>query len=145
MPLRGDRPGAGCVAVEAPGDNVGNGRDSGLVAALFLTRPWLLLVAAMLAVVVVVVPGGAARACSCMTFTVDSALAGGAAAFVGMPQAEIDGASAGQTYGPRGWQFEVETVVKGELPDQVEVWQSSGGECGPTFTVRRRVGVVLRR
>ena len=81
-----------------------------------------------------------------MTFTVDSALAGGVAAFVGTPQAEIDGALAGQqTDGPRGWQFEVETVVKGELPDQVEVWQSAGGECGPTFTVRRQVGVVLRR
>jgi hypothetical protein len=100
----------------------------------------------MLAVGVVVVPGGSARACSCMTFTVDSALAGGVAAFVGTPQAVIDGASAGQeTYGPRGWQFEVEAVVKGDLPDQVEVWQSAGGACGPTFTVRRRVGVVLRR
>ena len=34
MPLRGDRPGAGCVAVEAPGDNAwAMGANSGLVAA----------------------------------------------------------------------------------------------------------------
>ena len=146
MPLRGELPGVGCVAVEVPGDNSGNGRDSGLVAARSWTKPWLLLVSALLTVVVVAVPGGSARACSCMTFTVDSALAGGVAAFVGTPQAEIDGALAGQqTYGPRGWQFEVEAVVKGALADEVEVWPSAGGECGPTFTVRRRVGVVLRR
>ena len=35
-------------------------------------------------------------------------------------------------------------MVKGELPDRVEVWPGGGG-CGPTFTVGQRVGVVLRR
>jgi outer membrane protein assembly factor BamB len=108
----------------------------------------LIIVAAVVAGVlaVAVMPGDRARACSCAEFTLESALAGGAAAFVGTPEAEVEDAPAGRLpEGPSGWRFDVEAVVRGELPDRVEVWPAGGGDCGPTFTVGQRVGVVLRR
>ncbi len=83
-------------------------------------------------------PGLPARACSCIEFTIESAVADGVAAFVGVARAEH-----GES--PRGWTFDVEAVVKGDLPDQVEVWQAGRGECGPGFEIGSRVGVVVRR
>jgi hypothetical protein len=88
--------------------------------------------------VVALAPARPVGACSCAVFTMESALEEGAAAFVGVARDEHGDA-------PRGWTFDVAEVVKGELPAQVEVWQASGGLCGPNFEVGEVVGVVVRR
>jgi hypothetical protein len=96
--------------------------------------------------VVTMLPDGRARACSCVEFTLETALADGDAAFVGTVAAEIAGSPAADTsQQARGWRFDVEAVVKGDVAGPVEVWQASEGSCGPSFDVGQRAGVIVRR
>jgi hypothetical protein len=91
------------------------------------------------------VTGPTASACSCAEFTLDSALAEGDAAFVGTAVDRDEGDDSGFDMAVR-WRFEVSSVVKGELPETLEVWSGrDDGDCGVVFGFGEQVGVVLRR
>ena len=86
-----------------------------------------------------------ALACSCVEFTLESALAEGVAAFVGVATDRQEGDDTGFDVAVK-WRFDVTTVVKGELPAALDVWSGQGdADCGAVFVVGEPVGVVLRR
>ena len=111
---------------------------------LALVFSLLALVAAQL-VGVAALTNPSAAACSCVQFTLDSALGEGDAAFIGTAVDHEERASTGFGMATR-WSFEVSDVVKGELPAMLDVWSGQdGGDCGAEFELGELVGVVLRR
>jgi hypothetical protein len=85
-------------------------------------------------------------ACSCAEFTFETALAESEAAFVGAAlERRIEG-EVGSVPLPVVIAFDVAEVVKGELPDRIDVWTGEGdGDCGITVEIGELVGIVLNR
>jgi hypothetical protein len=84
-------------------------------------------------------------ACSCAEFTLETALADGEAAFVG---AAVERRMEGEvgSYLPVVVTFDVVDVVKGELPDTVDVWTGEGdADCGIAVEIGEMVGIVVDR
>jgi hypothetical protein len=84
-------------------------------------------------------------ACSCAEFTFESEFAEAEAAFVG---AAVERRMEGEvgSWLPVVVTFDVAEVVKGELPDRIEVWTGEGdGDCGITVEIGEVVGIMLDR
>ncbi len=92
-----------------------------------------------------------ASACSCASLGLDRILEGAAAVFVGTPvgryeigHTQVDEDAPWQA--PVRWQFEVDTVLVGDVAELVEVGTGYGeGDCGVDFSRTGRVGVVASR
>ena len=84
-----------------------------------------------------------AFACSCVEYTLDSAVAEGTAAFVGTAvERRVEGSPGSE---PVVVTFDVADVVKGELPARIEAWTGEGGgDCGAEVDIGELVGIVLR-
>ena len=84
-----------------------------------------------------------AFACSCAQYTLESAVADGAAAFVGTAvDRRVEGSPGSE---PVVVTFDVTDVVKGELPSRIEAWTGEGGgDCGAEVDIGELVGIVLR-
>src|SRR5262245_18241517 len=94
---------------------------------------WLPVVVGLIAVHLVTtafVVDRQAHACSCVQSTLDAALAEADAAFVGTAvERRMEGAMG--SWMPVVITFDVAEVVKGELPDRIDVWTGEGdGDCG---------------
>ena len=90
-----------------------------------------------------------AYGCSCVEIQVHEAIdEHTAAAFIGTAVAVQErpdggGVAGGGFVEPLVWTFEVETVLKGEVPGEVQVGSGLGdADCGYDFTNAGRVGVV---
>ncbi len=94
---------------------------------------------------------GPANACSCARPDLDRALEGAAAVFVGtaVGRYEIgyaEGEEDGPWQAPVRWQFEVDMVMVGDVPELVEVGTGYGdADCGVDFARTGRVGIVASR
>ncbi|HEX4982976.1 MAG TPA: hypothetical protein VFV63_14815 [Ilumatobacteraceae bacterium] len=103
----------------------------------------VLAVVSFLLVATALVEDHEAAACSCIAYTLDSAVADGTAAFVGTAVDRRVEGSPGST--PVVLTFDVAEVVKGELPSRIDVWTGEGdGDCGAQVDIGELVGIVLQ-
>ena len=80
-----------------------------------------------------------------MEFTLETALADGEAAFVGAAVERRMEGEVGSNL-PVVVTFDVVEVVKGELPDRIDVWTGEGdGDCGIEVEIGEMVGIVVDR
>jgi hypothetical protein len=98
---------------------------------------------------VVVLDGPAAHACSCAAGPIGTGLGLADAAFIGTVARvpDLDLGDVESSLSPVTWEFDVESVLKGELPARVDVTTAiSGASCGFEGMARGdRVGVLLER
>jgi hypothetical protein len=104
------------------------------------------LLAALAVVAAALVAVADASACSCVVLDLDRDLPAADAAFVGHVVSREADKPIVSTADPVRWTFEVETAVKGELPQRVVVLAAvDSASCGLGLEEGQRAGLLLDR
>lgn len=110
----------------------------------------IVLVVILAAVLTTLLPAGEARACSCAPSTPAETLKGAEASFVGtlldVEEPTPGPSGAIRLPGTVPYRFEVETVVAGDLPPEIDVMAPpTGPSCGLEVEVGERAAMALHR